>query len=212
MIVVYDKVLENQYFVFWVMWFDNFSKHCCKTGSQHFTSCTHVCHVKQCSLACKQWDVLIQWNARFVVKWFGMPSMQQYYFCLTSQLLGLHRLSLLKGQYSTILVCLSVAAVCCFEPWNFFFFSWEPLLVYIHTYSYNPLDFVWDYPGELVPKPIWILLKQETVSGSDISWGICKSAPRPRQITMPALHHSVLTGQMPFWMTKCFITEVVTVI
>ena len=35
-------------------------------------------------------------------------------------------------------------------------------------------------------KPIWILLKQETVSGSGISWAICKSAPRSRQITMPA--------------------------
>ena len=39
--------------------------------------------------------------------------------------------------------------------------------------------------------PIWILLKQETVSGSGISWAICKSAPRSRQITMPAPHHSV---------------------
>jgi len=34
-------------------------------------------------------------------------------------------------------------------------------------------------------KPIWI------VSGSGISWAICKSAPRPRQVTMPASHHSV---------------------
>jgi len=41
-------------------------------------------------------------------------------------------------------------------------------------------------------KPIWILLKQETVSGSGISWAICKSAPRSRQITTPAPHHSVL--------------------
>jgi len=40
-------------------------------------------------------------------------------------------------------------------------------------------------------KPIWILLKQETVSGSCISWAICKSAPRSRQITTPAPHHSV---------------------
>jgi len=40
-------------------------------------------------------------------------------------------------------------------------------------------------------KPIWILLKQQTVSGSGISWAICKSAPRSRQITMPAPHHSV---------------------
>ena len=40
-------------------------------------------------------------------------------------------------------------------------------------------------------KPIWILLKQETVSGSGITWVICKSAPRSRQITTPAPHHSV---------------------
>jgi len=40
-------------------------------------------------------------------------------------------------------------------------------------------------------KPIWTLLKQETVSGSGISWAICKSAHCSRQITMPAPHHSV---------------------
>ena len=40
-------------------------------------------------------------------------------------------------------------------------------------------------------KPIWILLKQETVSSSGISWAICKSAPCSRQVTTPAPHHSV---------------------
>jgi len=30
---------------------------------------------------------------------------------------------------------------------------------------------------------------EETVSGSGISWAIWKSAPRHRQITMPAPHH-----------------------
>jgi len=40
-------------------------------------------------------------------------------------------------------------------------------------------------------KPIWILLKQETVSGSGISWAIRKFAPLFRQITMPASHYSV---------------------
>ena len=44
-------------------------------------------------------------------------------------------------------------------------------------------------------KPIWILLKQETVSGSGISWAICKSASRSRQISMPAPHHSVFYRQ-----------------
>jgi len=40
-------------------------------------------------------------------------------------------------------------------------------------------------------KPIWILLKQQTVSGSGISWAIGKSAPCSRQITTPTPHHSV---------------------
>ena len=40
-------------------------------------------------------------------------------------------------------------------------------------------------------KPIWVLLKQETASGSDISWAVCRSAPRSRQITTPARHNSV---------------------
>jgi len=39
-------------------------------------------------------------------------------------------------------------------------------------------------------KPIWTLLKQETVSGSGISWAICKSTPCSTQITMPAPHNS----------------------
>ena len=36
------------------------------------------------------------------------------------------------------------------------------------------------------------------VSGSDISWAVCKSAPRSRQITTPAPHHSsFFTGRVP---------------
>ena len=41
--------------------------------------------------------------------------------------------------------------------------------------------------------------KQETVSGSGISWAVCKSAPCSRQITTPAPHHSVfLQALCPF--------------
>jgi len=47
------------------------------------------------------------------------------------------------------------------------------------------------WAGTRKAKTIWILLKQKTVSGSGISWAICKSASRSRQITMPAPHHSV---------------------
>jgi len=47
------------------------------------------------------------------------------------------------------------------------------------------------WAGTRKVKPIWILLKQEAVSGSGIGWAIGKSAPRSRQITTPAPHHSV---------------------
>jgi len=47
------------------------------------------------------------------------------------------------------------------------------------------------WAGTRKVKPIWTLLKQETVSGSGISWAICMSAPRSRQITTPAPHRSV---------------------
>jgi len=43
-------------------------------------------------------------------------------------------------------------------------------------------------PGSASTKkvnPIWVLLKQEAVGGRGISWAICKSAPRPRQIPVP---------------------------
>jgi len=57
----------------------------------------------------------------------------------------------------------------------------------IHTHPFNgPLSRTtwvsWYQKG----KPIWILLKQETVSGSEIRGAICKSAPHSRQITTPA--------------------------
>ena len=47
------------------------------------------------------------------------------------------------------------------------------------------------WAGTRKVQSIWILLKQETLSGSGISWAICKSVPCSRQITTPAPHHSV---------------------
>ena len=66
---------------------------------------------------------------------------------------------------------------------------------FILWYYYNHLTA--SFPGQpgwagtRKVKPICILLKQETVSGSGISWAICKSAPRSRQTTTPVPHHSV---------------------
>jgi len=63
---------------------------------------------------------------------------------------------------------------------------------YSHSHPFNgPLSGTTRVSRYQKGKPIWILLKQEIVSGSGISWAICKSAPRSRQITMPASHHSV---------------------
>ena len=65
----------------------------------------------------------------------------------------------------------------------------------LHTHTHTRLTALCPglpgWAGTRKVKPIWILLEQETVSGSGISWAICKSAPRSRQITTPAHHHSV---------------------
>ena len=60
-----------------------------------------------------------------------------------------------------------------------------------HTHPFNgPFPRLPGWASTRKVKPIWILLKQQTVSGSGISWAICKSAPRFRQITTPAPHYS----------------------
>jgi len=45
-------------------------------------------------------------------------------------------------------------------------------------------------------KPIWILLKQETVSGSGISWAICKSAPRTMTRTVHDAYRIMTTFEV----------------
>jgi len=57
-----------------------------------------------------------------------------------------------------------------------------------------------EWAGTRKVTPIWILLKQETVSGSGISWAICKSASRSRQTTTPAPHHSSI---LQFLQARC---------
>jgi len=47
-------------------------------------------------------------------------------------------------------------------------------------------------------KPIWILVNQETVSGSGIGWAICNFVPCSRQTTTPAPTTLFFTGRMPF--------------
>ena len=67
-------------------------------------------------------------------------------------------------------------------------------VIYTHTHTrpFNgPFPGLPGWAGTRKVKPIWIILKQETVSGSGISSAICKSALRSRQITTPAPHRSV---------------------
>jgi len=124
----------------------------------------------------------------------------------SSRNLSLITRSLCKRSYRCLCICKAASTSRIFiddgalrpEVWTIFIlvtrwrYASNFTLQDTHTCPfYSPLDFVQDYPGELVPEPMWILLKQETVNGSGISWAICKSAPRPRQITTPAPHHSV---------------------
>ena len=67
-----------------------------------------------------------------------------------------------------------------------------PLPKSVPEYPFNgPLSGITRVSWYQKGKTIWILLKQEAVSGSGISWALYKSAPRSRQITMPAPHHLI---------------------
>ena len=58
---------------------------------------------------------------------------------------------------------------------------WVRSLTYTHTRLMALCPGLSGWAGTRKVKPIWILLEQETVSGSSSSWAICKSAPRSRQ-------------------------------
>ena len=82
------------------------------------------------------------------------------------------------------------------------FISFIFYVLHTHTHTHTRLTAFFPglpgWAGTSKVKPIWILLKQETVSGSGISWSTCKSAPCSRQIATPAPHQSVFLGRMPF--------------
>jgi len=73
-------------------------------------------------------------------------------------------------------------------------YKYIPVVHVLHTHT-HPFT---GSAGTRKVKPSWILLKQETVSGSGISWATCKSAPRSRQITMSPPIIQFFTGQMRF--------------
>ena len=87
------------------------------------------------------------------------------------------------------LVIISVLSCC--QMLNISVCQFHDICTHTHTRLTAVCPELPGWPGNRKVKPIWILLKQETVSGSGISWAIYKSAPRSRHITVPAPHHSV---------------------
>jgi len=67
----------------------------------------------------------------------------------------------------------------------------QKLTTHTHTFDGPFSRTTWVSRYQKGKTSVCIVLKQETVSGSGISWAICKSAPRSRQITTPTPHPSV---------------------
>ena len=77
--------------------------------------------------------------------------------------------------------------------------SWISPGTHTHTHPFNgPVSRTIRVSCCQKVKPIWILLKKETVSGSDIIWAVCKSAPFSRQIATPTPTTQFITGRMAF--------------
>jgi len=83
--------------------------------------------------------------------------------------------------YAHIYLC----SISSFQPWLA-----ENLRQHTHTRLTAHCPGLPGWASTRKVKPIWILLKQETLSGNGISWAICKSAHHSREITMPAPNHS----------------------
>ena len=77
------------------------------------------------------------------------------------------------------------------------------MLLFLHwDYTHNRLTAHFlglpDWAGTRKVKPIWILLKQETVSGSGISWAICSLHLAPDRLPCQHSTSQFFTGQTPF--------------
>jgi len=83
------------------------------------------------------------------------------------------------------------------HPWKGLLSKWVKYNTHTHIHLTALFPGIPRWAGTRKVKPIWILLKQETVSGSGISLAICKSAPGSRQ---PRQHPTTqfFTGRMPF--------------
>ena len=126
--------------------------------------------------------------ARSEATWQLVYSTWNHLACLSSASSWMH-LSL--SSMSTGSGAAAALASSAPEPQTTLTTEWVVVLRPTHKHAFNgPFPGLPGWASTRKVKPIWILLKQETVSGSGISWAECKSAPRSRQKTMPAPHHS----------------------
>ena len=115
-------------------------------------------------------------------------------------------LDVLPETRQHLVECISWHSVITGEQQGHQFLHTEPQLVFstsfalftsndhstLHNYYYNHFTAPWilsrttQVSRYQKGKTNLDLLEQETVSGSGISWAICKSAPHPRQATTPA--------------------------
>ena len=94
---------------------------------------------------------------------------------------------ILEVKFLLIIWLISCVKICTSGQGDDFFVTEQVYLLSVtHTRLMALCPGLPGWAGTRKVKPIWILLKQETVSGSSISWAICKSVPRSRQITTPA--------------------------
>ena len=131
----------------------------------------------------------------FIFRWVCHPSWQEVGTCDTEGEEGWHDCR--WNRYDVFVIFIAKLM---------FFIS--PTCTHAHTFN-GPLSRLPVWAGTRKVKPIWILLKQEIVSGSGISWDMCKSSPSPRQIITPAPHYSVFYRPdalpfMFFFMFLCF--------
>ena len=145
-----------------------------------------LCRVFQCALSLVHgtWrkDSLLQYDVILRPSWFWRLTLLSTLSlsCLTTSMTAC-----IESTLSLSNVCLQYL-VYWHWPWR------QRKRKHTHTHTRVTALFpgLPGWAGTRKVKPIWILLKQETVSGSGISWAICKSASRSRQITMPVPQHS----------------------
>ena len=146
---------------------------CVNEGSRSFT-----CSVHKWNEPCLPWVSCVLWMSYKIFRKFVL-----YVGSVQASLLPTYRTS--REGTAVGCVCLSV------RLFSLYLLNYLTYVTHTHTRLTALCPGLPRWAGTRQAKPIWILLKQETVSGSGISWAICKSAPGSRQITTLAAHHSV---------------------